>query len=67
MLIQTNRHGLPMPPTRTALLVVAIVVCIWAAVIFAAGYVVAAAGVVGVGICCGALGLAKRKRAVRER
>lgn len=64
MLIQTNRHGLPMPPIPTALLVVALIACIWAAVIFAAGYIVAA---VGVAVCCAALGLAKRRRAVRER
>lgn len=55
-----------MPPTPVALLVVALVACVWAAVIFASGYIVAAAGLVGFAICCAALGLVKRKRAVRD-
>lgn len=56
-----------MPPTSTALFVVTIVACIWAAVIFISGYVVASAGLVGVAIGCAALGVAKRKQAVRGR
>ena len=63
MLVQTNRHGLPMPPTPTALLLVAIVSSVWAVVIFASGYPVAAAVVVGVAVVCAALSLAKRSRA----
>lgn len=62
MLVQTNRHGLPMPPTPTALLVIAIVASIWAVVMFAAGFVVAATVVAGLAIVCAALSLAQRNR-----
>ena len=66
MVLQSNPHGLPMPPTPTALLVVAVVALGWAAGIFAMGYVAAAVGVGAVAALCAVLGIVKRNRARRS-
>lgn len=63
--MQSNPHGLPMPPTPTAFLIVAVVACLWAVGLFAAGFVIAAAVVGAVAVVCALLGVAKRKQASR--
>ena len=64
MLVQTNRHGLPIPPAATAFLVVAIVAFVWAVGMFAAGFVVAAAVIAAVALACAVVSRAKRKPAL---
>ena len=63
MLVQTNRHGLPMPRTPTAFLAAALVALVWAGLMFAAGFRLAAAVVAGVAVACASISLAKRKAA----
>lgn len=61
-MIQTNPHGLPMPPRSTALLVAAVVACAWAAGLFAMDFVAAAVVVGGVAVVCAVLGFTKRNQ-----
>lgn len=66
MVMQSNPHGLPMPPTPTALLVAAVVACVWAAGLLATGFVAAAAVVAVLAVFCAVLGLIKRNQTRRS-
>jgi hypothetical protein len=64
-MMQTNPHGLPMPPTWTALLVAAVVGSVCAVALLAMGFVAAAVLLGGIAILCAVLGLARRPRGER--
>ena len=64
--MQSNPHGVPMPPTPTALLVVAAVACVWAVGLAVTGLLVAAGVVGAVALVCAVLGVAKRRQANRH-
>lgn len=63
--MQSNPHGLPMPPTPIALLVIAVVACLWAVRLFATRFLIAADVVGAVAVVCALLGVAKRRQANR--
>lgn len=65
MIIQSNPHGLPMPPKSTALLVVAVVALLWALGLFAMDLLAAAVVVGGVALVCTLSGFVMRSRARR--
>lgn len=65
MVIQSNPHGLPMPPRPTGLLVLAVVAGLWAVGLGATGFLIAAVVVGAIAVVCAALGVVKRKQADR--
>ena len=64
--MQSNPHGLPMPPTPTALLVVAVVACLWAVGLAATGFLIPAAVVGAFALLSAVLSIAKRRQASRQ-
>ena len=64
MVMQSNAHGLRMPPRSTALLVAAVVACLWAVGLIAMDFVVAAIVVGAISVVCAVLGLVTRRRHV---
>jgi hypothetical protein len=65
-MMQTNPHGLPMPPASTAFLVAAVVAGVWAVALVAMGFVTAAVVAGAVAVVCAAAGFAKRKQPHRS-
>ena len=62
MVLQSNPHGLRMPPRSTALLVAAVVACVWAVGLIAMDFVVAAVVVGAISVVCAVLGVGARRR-----
>ena len=58
--MQSNPHGLPMPPTPTAFIVLAVVAALWAVGLAATGFLIAAVAVGAVALICAAVGVVKR-------